>query len=300
MQLTNNYNLPQTILDAINNDPYDGPKSGLSSISVTTLINTPKIRQLKLRHNDEISEDVSENIWRLLGSSVHSVLERVTDTDRLIEERLEININGKIVSGKTDVYESKDHCIQDYKVTSAWSIVYNPEGKKDWESQLNCLALLYRKSGFEVKSLKIIAILRDWSKTNALKDPSYPQIPIVVIEIPLWSEEKQLEYVQVRVAEHTAYENISDDNIPECSPEDRWQSQPKFAVYKNTNIKATKVFDCESDAIAFASIQNPKDNYRVENRPGIDKRCTEYCSVNKFCHYWKAKYQNTELLSEAA
>lgn len=298
MLLTNKYGLPQSIFDAINNDPYDGPGADLSSISVTTLINPPKIRQLKLRHNAEITEDVSENIWRLLGSSVHSVLERVTDAGRLIEERLTLKVGNKTLSGKTDIYEAAECCIQDYKVTSAWSIVYSPEGKKEWEAQLNCLCLLYRKSGFEVKKLKIIAILRDWSKANALKDSSYPQIPIVVIDISLWDEAKQMAYVQSKVLEHASFDGVTDDSIPECTPEDRWQSTPKFAVYKNSNVRATKVFDAESDAIAFAATQNAKDSYRVESRPGVDKRCTEYCSVNKFCHYWKAKYQNAEAVAE--
>lgn len=289
MQLTNNYNLPQSIFDAIANDPYDGPK-GLDSISVTTLINSPKIRMLKIRHNEELSEDISDNIWRLLGSSVHSVLERVTDENRLIEERLEMTVLGKKISGKTDVYEAKDACIQDYKVTSAWSIVYSPDGKREWEEQLNCLAFLYRKAGFDVNSLRIVAILRDWSKTNALKDSSYPQIPIVVIPIPLWNLTTQTAYLLAQISEHSKYEFVEDDRIPECSSEERWASSDKYAVYKNSNKTATRVFDSETEAIEFIS---GNSIYRIEKRPGIDKRCTEYCSVNKFCHYWKSKYESS-------
>ena len=53
--------------------------------------------------------------------------------------------------------------IQDYKVTSVWSVIPtkdNPNGyKEDWEYQLNSYAWLGRKNGYRAKKLQIIAIL---------------------------------------------------------------------------------------------------------------------------------------------
>lgn len=288
MKFTNNYNLPQSIFDAISNDQYDGPGSAdLSTISVTTLISPPKIRMLRNRHSEDLTEDISENIWRLLGTSVHSVLERATGEDRIIEERLEINVNGKRVSGKTDVYEANEKALQDYKVTSAWSIVYNPEGKKEWEEQLNCLAYLFRQAGFPVSSIRIVAILRDWSKTNAQKDQNYPQIPIVVIQMPLWLETEQLSYIKARIMAHSEVENEADDTIPECTPEERWATETTYAVFAKTNKTATRVLPTMEEATALASTL--KDG-RVEVRHGEDKRCKDYCSVKNFCHYGRVRY----------
>lgn len=291
MNFTNIYNLPQSIFDAISKDVYDGPSANdLSTISVTTLINPPKIRMLRQRHSSEISEDISENIWRLLGTSVHSVLERAEATERIIEERLTLKVNDKIVSGKTDVYESADKCIQDYKVTSAWSVVYNPTGKREWEEQLNCLAYLFRMAGFTVESVRIVAILRDWSKTNAEKDKNYPQIPIVVFNMRLWSEEEQLHYINNRVYIHKLSESLTDDLIPECSPEERWATETTYAVYQKTNKTATRVLNTMQEAVGLA---NTLPNGRVEVREGEDKRCLDYCNVCQFCHYYKERYVKT-------
>lgn len=281
--LTNRFGLPQSIFDAISQDTYDG-RLDLPTISVTTLIAPPKIRMLKIRHAEEISEDVSDNIWKLLGSSVHSMIERAETKDSLVEQRLEMRVGTKTVSGKTDIYTS-DHCIQDYKVTSAWSVVYSPEGKTEWTNQLNVLALLYREAGFQVDRLQIIAILRDWSSTNAKRDSNYPQIPIVVIEITLWTKEEQIKYVTERVQIHSMVENIPDDNIPECSPEDRWQTETKFAVYKNANKRADKVCDSSIEAQSYIDVQDKKHSWRFEVRPGEDKRCSQCCQVKQFCHY---------------
>ena len=63
--------------------------------------------------------------------------------------------------------------IIDYKTTSAWTTVFQSQ-IKEWTEQLNCYAYLYRTQGFSVDKLEIIAIYRDWSRTNALKDKNYP------------------------------------------------------------------------------------------------------------------------------
>lgn len=72
MKLTNKYNLPEPIYDAVKADPYKGG----GWISTTTLIDSPQIRVLKKAHKDELSEDASDMLWALLGSAVHGVLER--------------------------------------------------------------------------------------------------------------------------------------------------------------------------------------------------------------------------------
>lgn len=286
MNLTNLHGLPESIVNAIAQDPYEGPSQGdLSTISVTTLILPPKIRMLRHRHAHEIEEDVSDNIWRLLGSSVHAMLERAETSDSLVEQRIEMKVGDKTISGKTDLYQ--DGCVQDYKVTSVWSVIYSPEGKKEWTEQLNLLALLYREAGFEVNSLKIVAILRDWSSANAKRDSNYPRIPIAVIDVPLWTKEEQLIFLGLKISNHSQYETVDDDNIPECPPEDRWKTETKWAVYKNQNKRADKVCDTFHDAQNHVDGQDQKHSWRIEERPGQDRRCQEYCSVAQFCHYGK-------------
>ena len=84
MKITNKFNLPEAIYEAVKNDGYT---RGDSDISVTQLIDSPYIRELKNNHNSEIEEDATDRIWSLLGQAVHTILERA-DTEDLKEERL--------------------------------------------------------------------------------------------------------------------------------------------------------------------------------------------------------------------
>ncbi len=261
--LTNEYGLPQSLVNAIANDQYDGPRNDLSVISVTTLISPPKIRMLRHRHQGEITEDVSQKVWILLGQSVHSILERAESGNDLVEQRLTMQVGDRTVSGKTDLYNEYG-VISDYKVTSTWAIVFSPEGKKEWIEQLNCLALLYRNAGFEVKKLQIVAILRDWSAANAKKGGDYPKIPVVVVDIPLWSKCDQEAFVHQRVMLHRAAEGLIDDTIPACTSEERWQTQTKFAVMKNDNKRADKVFDDLAEANEYMAAQDQKHAWKID------------------------------------
>jgi len=238
MKYSNKHNLPQSLYDAIVNDTYDF-KNDKDVFSVTTLISPPKIVQLKLRHHDEIEEDISGMAWILLGQSVHSVMERITDTDRIIEERLSEKVDGATISGKTDLYDNK--IINDYKVTSTWTVIYNPKGKPEWVQQQNIYGWLWRKAGFEVKGLKVVAILRDFSLAKAKTTKKYPKIPFHVIDLPLWTMEETEKFIKERIAIQRLAQDMEDDEIPCCEKEDRWG----------------------------------------------DKRCNDYCSVNKFCNYYK-------------
>ena len=173
---------------------------------------------------------------------------------------------------------------------SAWSVVY---GKKDWITQLNCYAYFFRKLGYEVNELTIIAILKDWNKKDALKSKDYPNIPVAVINIPLWSLEKQQEYIQERVRIHSEYNDLVDDDIPECTEAERWHKKGVFAIYKNQNKTALKLFPTSREAELFKvniEIRDTKNSYSVVERDGMDNRCNGYCSVNSYCHYYKKTY----------
>lgn len=73
--LTNKYDLPETLVNAVKNDSY---VSG-GDISVTALIDSPRIRILKRKYDYE--EDVSEVLYALLGTAMHHIIERANDRD---------------------------------------------------------------------------------------------------------------------------------------------------------------------------------------------------------------------------
>lgn len=292
MKITNKYNLPEPLVRAILNDPYEHA----GDISVTTLIGPPRIRILRKRHDDQIIEDVSDRIWAFLGQVGHALLERAKIADALQEERLYTTIMGWKVTGQSDLL-SADKTLTDYKVTSAWSIIFGD--KSEWERQLNCYRFLYSTYGFNVDHLQVVAILRDWSKRKALYEKGYPECQVAVVPIPLWPLENAHKYLTDRVALHQLAETLPDHNLPYCSPEERWERPTQYAVMKDKRKTALRVLESEQDAIRWMVEKghaaysddhtlNRAMGINVVRRPGKSVRCEDgWCIVSQFCNQYK-------------
>lgn len=285
MKITNKFGLPDALVRAITNDQY----SYTGDISVTQMIAPPRQRWLTKRHWDELEEDVTDRIWLLLGSAVHAILERAEDAQSadLQEIRLEAETNGWLWSGQGDIYEGDTKSLLDYKVTSSWAAI--GEAKPEWVSQLNLLAFLYRKAGFEVTSLGIVAIFRDWSKYKMMQSKDYPRKPAQRIEIPMWSDLQCEEYAFKRIATHKGAEDLPDKQLPLCTAEEMWEKPTTYAIMKATNKRATKVTDDEHEAgILLAHYRNKdtKAKYKIVERKGKRTRCDDYCPVSFYCNQY--------------
>ena len=277
MKFTNKYNLPQPLYDALIYDDYEHG----GDISVTGLIKPVRQYQLEKRHADEIVVDASDMLWSLLGKIGHRILENVSVPTGFKEERLYLNINGWKVAAKPDLW-IEPHNLEDYKYTTVWSWIYGL--KPEWEQQLNMYTPFYTiEAGFPVEALKINAIFRDHMKSKQKIDPKYPA-PVMVMDVPLWTPEKQWMALDERVSLHQIYETKPDNDLLQCSPEERWEQPTKWAVMKRKRKKALRVFDNEMDAISYDAM-NP-DNYVVK-RPGTSRRCEDYCFARPFCNQWK-------------
>ena len=68
MIITNQYNLPEPVFNALTHSDYS---RGSSNRSVTQLIDSPRVRILRKEHDDQIFEDASDMLWSVLGTSVH-------------------------------------------------------------------------------------------------------------------------------------------------------------------------------------------------------------------------------------
>ena len=306
MKITNKFGLPQPFVDFIKNDKYN---KGKADISVTSLIDSPKISLMRQKYNDQIEIDAVDQIWSIFGTSVHSILERSEDNIYSeTEQRLYSEVDGWTLSGAIDRQEidKKDGkiTIVDYKVTSVWSVIY---GKIEWERQLNCYAYLcennyhrifteFSKQKKEVKQLNICAILRDWNRRDAEKKENYPQTPIVVVDIPLWSKEERESYIRDRINKHQdAQVNFDiNDEMPLCSDEERWKKNDAWAVKKKGQKRALRVLDSEEEAIKYMDWHNETDkayakktDLEMEFRQGEYNRCKgNYCSVAQFCQQY--------------
>ena len=296
MKITNKSNLPKVIERAVKNDPYD---SSGSNISTTRLIAPPRIRVLEMRNWDLIEDDVSNRIFSLLGQSVHHILERSKLKVDLAERRLFYKddkiTNGWTLSGQFDLL-SRQGDLTDFKVTSAWAALDAlTNGKDEWENQLNVLDFLCRKNQktltrykkeVKVKSLNIMAILRDWSKLKVMQSDNYPRKQVVMIPIRRWSEEEQENYVQARIKLHQDAEKS--DQLPLCSAKERWRKEDSYALMLDNRKTARRVLPTREEMDKYM-----KENKYVEGqgcrvvfRAGEDVRCQHYCSVNQFCSHF--------------
>jgi len=228
VKYTNVHNLPEPIVRAVENDPYD---AGVADISTTRLILPPQIDALKRRYKDQIEEDVSERLWTLLGQSVHVILERAAGGGQHItEQRYFAEMEGWVLSGAVDFLDTKKEVLVDYKVTSVWTYIYRSR-MEEWAAQGNINRWLYWKNtGQVIKKLQNILILRDWQKRD-INRRGYPMVQIVGVRLPVWSMDKAEAYVRERVKLHQAARKAADDGMPKCSDEDRWWSA-KEKVFK--------------------------------------------------------------------
>ncbi len=275
MRITNKFNLPESIVRAVRNDPYD---PGLDSdITVTQLISSPRVFQLKRKHAGQLTQDVSDQIWCLLGSALHVVLERA-EVEAITEKRLCIERQGAIISGQFDRLLVKDGLLQDYKVTSVYNV---RDGiKPEWEAQLNVLALILKDNGFQIKVLEVVVILKDWSKSR-VGSGDYPEAPIMTISVPLWSEENAECYIDERIRLH----QLAEHELPECTAEERWQTANVYALMKEGRKTAVKLFESEDEAEAACKAAG--DKHHLVFRPGKSIRCESYCPAAPFCEQYQ-------------
>jgi len=297
MKITNKYDLPDAFLNFARDDKYT---KGKADISVTTLIDAPRVRLMKTIYANKSETDVTDMIWPLFGTAVHHILESADETENVtVEERLYANAANWVLSGALDHQEVlPDGTVQitDYKVTSAWSVIL---GKKEWERQQNCYAWLVENSndgvnrGKTVSKIRICAILRDWQRRKAQFDPEYPQSPVVVVELPLWTPEQREEYIYERIDLHQEAQMNFDlyDQFALCSEEDQWAKPDAWAVKKKGQKRASKIYDNLKDAQGHV---DEKIGLEVEHRKGEKTRCEgNYCGVAEFCEQyigWKKWY----------
>lgn len=308
MILTNRFNLPGPIVRAVTRDPYD---RGPAQFSVSNIIDAPRAQTLQWKYDSQIEEDVADRVFSLLGRAVHQILEWGADAEQeTAEERLFMDVTvGKTtvtVSGAMDLQSAPlDGVvdINDYKVTSVYGFLAD---KDAWHNQLNCYAHLVRKAqkrgftdkdgkwrmeprqGSDVGHLGIVAILRDWTASKVGTQADYPPAAIQTLDIPLWRPKDAEEYFMERVKLHVKARSVdfAGRELPLCTKEERWEDEPKFAVMKEGNKRATAVFEDHDNALEFIRQSSDKDKAKlaVVPRPAEARRCKgNYCKVSQFC-----------------
>lgn len=107
MQITNNYNLPRALIDAIeeNHTPID------KHYSVTTLLKPVREILLNRRHYNEIKQDVSDMVWLIFGSAVHKIIEEADKTGFAEYKLEELVLDNYYLTGICDLYDEANMCV---------------------------------------------------------------------------------------------------------------------------------------------------------------------------------------------
>ena len=293
MIVTNKLGLPSPVVRAVTpkRDPH--ARRGGADISVTELIGPPRIMQLRERYWDQITEDASDLLFALYGTIGHDILSRNAEAGKLTEQRLRIRVthNGRpwVISGQFDLVDDDDgvRVLTDYKFASAWTFIF---GKPEWEQQLNIYRLMLQETGNgTVQRLQNVLLFRDWQKREAERNNEYPRGRAAVINQPMWSDERTMEFIHERLEAHS-------HERPECTDEERMVKPESVAVMKQGGKRAMRVFEVDpknpqaaaaqaQSFILHETAQNPELKLEAVVRRTDPLRCTNFCSVWKWCEF---------------
>lgn len=285
MQITNYSNLPMPFVRMAEDRFKIEPKI----YRVTELIKPVREILLNRRHDDEIEQDCADMVWALLGKAVHTILEQYSEgASEFAEEKLTVKLeNGYTIRGDIDLYDIDKAEVVDYKTASVWKTVY--KDYEDWRKQGLMYAWLLRKNGLPCDKVTFYAILKDWSKTKARTDSTYPQLPIVRADFDIADLDGIDEYIRKKIDEIIFYENKPDSELPLCSLEDRWNGGNTYAVMQKGKKRALRVLNSLAEAKEW-KVANGGDY--IEERKSTDKKCVDYCLCCTKCDYWQESYGN--------
>ena len=276
MEFTNNTSMPDWVHKGLTFSNYnrDGIKFDLSA---TKAIDSPLISRLWREHGREVIEDSMDRVWSAWGTATHAVFEEANkaNSEVLMEKRFLSEYSGKILSGQVDVYEVNTGILSDIKTCAAFKVMKGDNTQ--WENQLNFCAQLMRDNGYKINKLQIVAIIKDWSAYKASNERNYPEHPVAVIDIPLWTEETAKEYIEGRVEIHYG------EGEKNCSDAERWIRPGRWAVMKKGRKNALRLLDSEEQCKQYIAHNKFSDDEGVSivERKAQYVRCESYCVFNK-------------------
>ena len=280
MIITNKQNLPAGFVKAVSTEKHNAP----GSLSATTLIRGVKEIVLTDRYWDLLEDDVSDRIWAIFGSAVHSILESEGEYD-FPEQEMSYQVEGITITGRIDSYNMRHGTIEDYKTAPVIKVMIGDF--TEWNLQGMIYAWLLTKNNFPANLCRFIALLKDHSKTDALRNSQYPPRPVYIYEFPVARKDlfKTGIFIESKVEEYKRCSQLADDDIPPCSPAERWDRPPKYAVMKEGQKRAVRLFDRKEDADLLADAKG--GSHYVCYRQGESVKCRSYCLCKRYCSYYQ-------------
>lgn len=214
--------------------------------------------------------------------------EQVTD-DMIpiyMEQRLSRKLGKWTITGKFDfIGEGK---VQDFKSTGTYT--YTKQTNGDKYTQQGSIYRWLDPQKITQGEMDIHYIFTDWKAQQAKQDPQYPQRRFHKQSFPLMSLQETESFITRKLALIEQYWDAEEDQIPECSDEDLWRSEPVFKYYKNPQKmgKSTKNFETKQDAyIRLAE----------DGNVGIVKEVPGQVTACRYCQSFVACSQKDKLIA---
>lgn len=271
---------------------------GKPAISVTSLSRPPRPTQLMARHNAEIFIDPLKDCWHsMMGSVIHWVLEKHASRYKhlVAEHRLGTDItvdSEKIhIHGKFDIYDKREEALEDWKLTSANSLLYD---KEEHRLQLNRLRYILMENGYKVRKLRNIYLIPHLDKTKFL-NPEYPKRNAVMVDVPLMPIKEVVAGIKERARAQMAARQLTDNDLPYCTDEERWIRQNFWLAYTRKkggrkgilqpfSSRSSKKTDTKKEMIKWRKSNGiPLSHIKYKNIKGHPTKC-DYCKAAPFCN----------------
>lgn len=308
---TNVSNVPLSMAVFLATDSYDYVDDA-NYISTTSLIKP--LRQLILASRvkqEDTSVDLVNMVPSRMGSAIHDAIERAWKTnyrgamkllgypkrviDRVVinpskeeltddtipiylEQRSLKKVGKWTIGGKFDFVG--DGRVEDFKSTSTYTAI-NKTKDDDYILQ----GSIYRWLQPEIitrDEMAIQFIFTDWSAAKANSDPSYPQARIQQRVLKLKSLAETDAFIKRKLRLIEQYWDSPEEEIPYCTDEELWRSEPVFKYYKNPakTSRSTKNFDTKQEA--YQRLAEDGHVGMVVEQPGQVTAC-RYCPGFGLC-----------------
>jgi hypothetical protein len=276
-------------------------KSG--DYSVTDIISPPRVVHLKKRYGHLAQPDLGASIPSILGTAIHEYFEKYLELwiDKhdydgyTLEEQVQISRMGRKISGRYDIREGD--ALYDLKSIKVWKLIFDPNLDEYHEQQNLYRLLVYLDKGITLNELNIVAIYKDWQEGNALRDRNYPQQQVIEYGLSIWDLDRTEKFLDTKLAELIRCEDLSDEELPVCTRDERWERHPggetiHFAILKNRVAKrATKVVrggTLDEAMVVARGMKGMTAESVIEARFAMPKRCMKYCDVNEQCSFYQS------------
>ena len=274
----NQTNIPLSFAVWLAHDEYEH-KSKDKSISVTTLLKPLKqiVLGRRIKPSETICVDISTNTASALGNAIHDSIERAWTSKRLPQtlaklgysdkliKRVKINpteiqkgdvpiytecraekeLNGWTITGEFDF--CSEGKLRDFKSTSVY--IYQSDKKEhDYRMQGSIYRWIHSDK-ITKPTMSIDFILTDWQALLATTRKDYPKQRLQTRDYGLIAVNSIEKWLQDQLQKISELDNKPQSELPDCTREELWASEPKFKYYKKFGQKrASKVFSTRESA----------------------------------------------------